>query len=356
MAPCAFQRTEGGIGGAPALGRVRRSARVESETFRRSPEPFVRSQPSPEVPTLSGHADLGRRSALSDVAPASCYGAGGAAARDRSSREFPLVVVIRTMMLSNSPEPSTARSRHRSVACVVRGRAWTPGRVSRDMRSAANAQGQRRNPAGRRRRPPSSRPTSDASRQEDGRLSPVPVLYVGGCQRSGSTLLDRMMSQVSGHVSAGEIVHLWSRGLRSDELCGCGERFSACPFWNEVGRVGVRGVGVVGPRRGPQTAAKGRPESLHHLHVSALPVAPISERVGPVRGCPGSALPSGSSSGWGCRRGFVEARLDGVPSSAGPLGSPPDRPPGTRQPRCRVLAIEARSPAGVRRRRDLHVP
>ena len=109
------------------------------------------------------------------------------------------------------------------------------------MRSAANAQGQRRNPAGRRRRPPSSRPTSDTSRQEDGRLSPVPVLYVGGCQRSGSTLLDRMMSQVSGHVSAGEIVHLWSRGLRSDELCGCGERFSACPFWNEVGRVGFGG-------------------------------------------------------------------------------------------------------------------
>jgi hypothetical protein len=64
----------------------------------------------------------------------------------------------------------------------------------------------------------------------------IPVLYVGGCQRSGSTLLDRMISQIPGYVSAGEIVHLWARGVKEDELCGCGEDFHACPFWSEVGR------------------------------------------------------------------------------------------------------------------------
>jgi hypothetical protein len=69
----------------------------------------------------------------------------------------------------------------------------------------------------------------------------VPVLYLGGCQRSGSTLLDRMLSQVSGYASAGEVVHLWTRGVREDELCGCGERFHACPFWSEVGRVAFGG-------------------------------------------------------------------------------------------------------------------
>ncbi len=73
----------------------------------------------------------------------------------------------------------------------------------------------------------------------------VPVLYIGGCQRSGSTLLDRMMSQAPGHVSAGEIVHLWSRGLSSNELCGCGERFADCPFWAEVGRLAFGGWGSV---------------------------------------------------------------------------------------------------------------
>jgi hypothetical protein len=69
----------------------------------------------------------------------------------------------------------------------------------------------------------------------------VHVVYVGGCQRSGSTLLDRMLSQVPGHVSAGEVVHIWERGVQNDELCGCGRSFSACPFWAEVGAVAFGG-------------------------------------------------------------------------------------------------------------------
>jgi hypothetical protein len=69
----------------------------------------------------------------------------------------------------------------------------------------------------------------------------TPVVYVGGSQRSGSTLLDRMLSQVAGHVSAGEIVHLWTRGLKNNELCGCGTAFLDCPFWSEVGRIGFGG-------------------------------------------------------------------------------------------------------------------
>lgn len=64
----------------------------------------------------------------------------------------------------------------------------------------------------------------------------VPVVYIGGCQRSGSTLLDRMLSQIPGHLSAGEVVHLWVRGLHGNELCGCGAAFLECPFWSEVGR------------------------------------------------------------------------------------------------------------------------
>lgn len=48
--------------------------------------------------------------------------------------------------------------------------------------------------------------------------------------------MDRMLSRCDGFVSAGEVVHLWSRGVAGDELCGCGRAFSACPFWTEVGR------------------------------------------------------------------------------------------------------------------------
>jgi hypothetical protein len=65
----------------------------------------------------------------------------------------------------------------------------------------------------------------------------VPIVYIGGCQRSGSTLLDRMLSQIAGHQSAGEVVHLWVRGVGGNELCGCGATFLDCPFWSEVGRV-----------------------------------------------------------------------------------------------------------------------
>lgn len=63
----------------------------------------------------------------------------------------------------------------------------------------------------------------------------VPVLFIGGLGRSGSTLIDRILGQTPGVCSVGELVFLWERGLLADERCGCGEAFSACPFWTEVG-------------------------------------------------------------------------------------------------------------------------
>lgn len=63
----------------------------------------------------------------------------------------------------------------------------------------------------------------------------VTVLYIGGSGRSGSTLLERLLGQVPGVVTIGELVHLAERSLIGDERCGCGEPFSACPFWTEVG-------------------------------------------------------------------------------------------------------------------------
>ncbi len=61
------------------------------------------------------------------------------------------------------------------------------------------------------------------------------VLFVGGLGRNGSTLLDRLLGQVPGVCSVGELAFIWTRGLRDDERCGCGEAFRACPFWTEVG-------------------------------------------------------------------------------------------------------------------------
>lgn len=61
------------------------------------------------------------------------------------------------------------------------------------------------------------------------------VLYVSGFGRSGSTLLARLLGQLPGFVSVGELVFLWERGLQGDQRCGCGEHFRDCKFWTEVG-------------------------------------------------------------------------------------------------------------------------
>ncbi len=72
--------------------------------------------------------------------------------------------------------------------------------------------------------------------------SPRPtVLYLGGLGRSGTTVLERVLGELPGVCSVGELVHLWRRGVLDDETCGCGSPFSSCPFWTEVGRVGFGG-------------------------------------------------------------------------------------------------------------------
>lgn len=60
------------------------------------------------------------------------------------------------------------------------------------------------------------------------------VVFIGGSGRNGSTLLDRILGQVPGLWSGGELRFVWDRGFGADELCGCGQRFRACPFWSAV--------------------------------------------------------------------------------------------------------------------------
>lgn len=80
------------------------------------------------------------------------------------------------------------------------------------------------------------RPTGSATHPAvKGSDSRVTVLFIGGQGRSGSTLLERAISQFPGATSVGEVVHLWRRGLRGNETCGCGKAFHACPFWTAVG-------------------------------------------------------------------------------------------------------------------------
>lgn len=60
------------------------------------------------------------------------------------------------------------------------------------------------------------------------------LLFIGGYGRSGSTLLDRVLGETEGVCSLGEVRHLWREGVVQDRRCGCGARFSSCPWWSAV--------------------------------------------------------------------------------------------------------------------------
>lgn len=62
----------------------------------------------------------------------------------------------------------------------------------------------------------------------------VKVLYIAGSGRSGSTILDRILGQLDGFFSAGELCNLWDRGLLDHRKCGCGVPVDQCPTWTGI--------------------------------------------------------------------------------------------------------------------------
>lgn len=76
-----------------------------------------------------------------------------------------------------------------------------------------------------------------------GSVTATRVIFLGGLGRSGTTLIERVLGELPGVCSAGELIHLWRWGILDDERCGCGEQFSGCSFWTAVGR---RAFGVPG--------------------------------------------------------------------------------------------------------------
>jgi Sulfotransferase domain len=74
------------------------------------------------------------------------------------------------------------------------------------------------------------------SLQRDSTSAVTDVAYIGGSGRSGSTVIALLLGQLPGFVAAGGLSNLWERGLKENYLCGCGEPFRQCPFWERVGR------------------------------------------------------------------------------------------------------------------------
>lgn len=60
------------------------------------------------------------------------------------------------------------------------------------------------------------------------------IVYIGGHGRSGTTIVDRVLSEVTGAFSAGEVHRFWEYGLARDWTCSCGAPLRKCPFWSDV--------------------------------------------------------------------------------------------------------------------------
>ncbi|MGZ4448839.1 MAG: sulfotransferase [Nocardioides sp.] len=91
------------------------------------------------------------------------------------------------------------------------------------------------------------------------------VLYIAGVGRSGSTLLERVLGTLPGAVNAGELNAIFSRVALQDQRCGCGEPFSACPFWTTVGQRAFGGWATVTARM-----AYLQPRVVRQRHVPRL--------------------------------------------------------------------------------------
>ena len=64
---------------------------------------------------------------------------------------------------------------------------------------------------------------------------PVRLLYVAGMGRAGSTLVGAVLATMVGpSILLGESKRLWHACAQPGELCGCGDRFDQCSFWQPV--------------------------------------------------------------------------------------------------------------------------
>jgi hypothetical protein len=83
----------------------------------------------------------------------------------------------------------------------------------------------------------------------------TPLVFLGGSARSGSTLLERMLSRIPGSCSVGELAFFWDRCVIRNDRCGCGARFHDCPFWQQVGKAAFGGWDQIDAARAAQLHA-----------------------------------------------------------------------------------------------------
>lgn len=73
-------------------------------------------------------------------------------------------------------------------------------------------------------------------------------------------ILHNILGQIDGFAAVGELRYIWGRAAIDNQLCGCGERFRNCPFWDEVMTHAFGGLDLASrrsdPRRGGEPAPR----------------------------------------------------------------------------------------------------
>jgi len=96
-------------------------------------------------------------------------------------------------------------------------------------------------------------------------VTKVRVIFLGGLGRSGTTLIERVLDELPGVRSAGELIHVWQWGILDDERCGCGEPFSECDFWRAVGQRAFGPPGWTRPLAQQMLELRSRVDRTRHL-------------------------------------------------------------------------------------------
>ncbi len=73
---------------------------------------------------------------------------------------------------------------------------------------------------------------------------PVRVLFIMGCGRSGSTMLDTILGDHPRTASFGELCYAAEKAYLNGAYCACGEWGFACPFWASVRRQWAQRTGT----------------------------------------------------------------------------------------------------------------
>ncbi len=62
----------------------------------------------------------------------------------------------------------------------------------------------------------------------------IKIIYIAGDGRSGSTLLDAILSNIKDSISVGECHRFWVRFYEKETLCGCRKKIEDCELWSQI--------------------------------------------------------------------------------------------------------------------------